>query len=275
MSEPISIVVTTKNEEGVIDRLLKSIKVQSYKNIEIVVVDNYSSDSTRDIAKEYTDKVFLKGPERSAQRNYGAKKAKGKYLFFLDADMQLTKSVVKECLRVTERDKKIGALVVPEVPVAKTFWEMVKAHERFFYNLEGDVVTDAARFYRREVFEKLKGFDETITGPEDWDLTDRVRKKGYKIARVSSKIYHYERISSLFSLIGKKYYYGLKAHRYLKKQKVKVISPKTIYFLRPIFYKHWKRLVSKPILSLSMFILFFLEILAGGAGYLVGKMKHL
>ncbi|MCH7730856.1 glycosyltransferase [Patescibacteria group bacterium] len=275
MSEPISIIVTTKNEEGVIERLLKSVKAQTYKNIEIVVVDNYSSDSTRDIAKKYTDKVFLEGPERSAQRNYGARKSKGRFLLFLDADMKLSPKVVEECVKVVNQDKKIAGVVILEESIASNFWEKVKAYERSFYNLEGDEVTDAARFFKSEVFEKLKGFDETITGPEDWDLTDRVKKKGYEIARVSSKIYHYEKITSLFSLVKKKYYYGLKAHRYLKKQKVKVISPKTIYFLRPIFYKHWKRLISKPILSLAMFTMFFLEMFVGGVGYLVGKIKNI
>ena len=56
-----------------IDACLRSIQNQSYfiESLEIIVVDNNSSDKTRDIARRYTDKIFIKGPERSAQRNYG------------------------------------------------------------------------------------------------------------------------------------------------------------------------------------------------------------
>jgi len=65
----------------VIEDLLKSIKKQSYSPIETIIVDNSSIDKTVEIAKKYTKYVFTKGPERSSQRNYGAKKAKGKYLY--------------------------------------------------------------------------------------------------------------------------------------------------------------------------------------------------
>jgi len=68
MQKPrVSIIVTTKNEEEVIGRLLKSIKNQTYQNIEMVVVDNGSIDATRTISKKYTKKVYIYGPERSAQ----------------------------------------------------------------------------------------------------------------------------------------------------------------------------------------------------------------
>lgn len=72
----VSVIVTTKNEEGHITNCLKNIKAQTYPQdkIEIIVVDNNSSDKTKEIAKEYTDKVYNCGPERSAQRNFGVRK---------------------------------------------------------------------------------------------------------------------------------------------------------------------------------------------------------
>ena len=85
----VSIIITTKNEQDVIKDLLKSIKGQTYKNIEIVVVDNNSTDKTKEIAGRYTKLVFNKGPERSAQRNYGVEKCTGSFVVILDADMQL------------------------------------------------------------------------------------------------------------------------------------------------------------------------------------------
>lgn len=271
----VSVIITTKNEAEVIDNLIQSLKRQTYKDLEIILIDNNSKDNTVRIAKKLGVKIYNFGPERSAQRNFGANKANGKFLFFLDADMKLSQAVVEECVKMCVSDKKIGALFVPEISVASNFWEKVKAFERSFYNEEGDNITDAARFFRRESFEKSGGYDETITGPEDWELTGRIKTFGYKTGRVRSVIHHYERINSLFSLVKKKFYYGLRSYRYLSKQDVPAISPKTIYFLRPVFYKHFDKIIAHPILSIGMFIMLTMELFAGGSGYLIGKVKKL
>ncbi|MCL4416674.1 MAG: glycosyltransferase [Actinobacteria bacterium] len=271
----VSVIITTKNEAEVIDNLIQSLKRQTYKDLEIILIDNNSKDNTVRIAKKLGVKIYNFGPERSAQRNFGANKANGKFLFFLDADMKLSQAVVEECVKMCVSDKKIGALFVPEISVASNFWEKVKAFERSFYNEEGDNITDAARFFRRESFEKSGGYDETITGPEDWELTGRIKTFGYKTGRVRSVIHHYERINSLFSLVKKKFYYGLRSYRYLSKQDVPAISPKTIYFLRPVFYKHFDKIIAHPILSIGMFIMLTMELFAGGSGYLIGKAKKL
>jgi len=271
----VSVIITTKNEEDRIARLINSIIRQMYKNKEIILIDNNSTDKTVDTAKKFGINVYNFGPERSAQRNYGAKIAKGKYLLFLDADMELTKNVVKECVEIINTSPAVGAISIPEESIASTFWEKVKAFERSFYNLEGDPATDAARFFSKKAFEKCGGYDTNITGPEDWDLRDTILKSGYKIARINALIYHYERIKSLLDLLRKKFYYGLKSHRYLSKQKVSLVSAETIYFLRPVFYKNTDRLITHPVLSIGMIMVLFLEFFAGGLGYLVGKFKKL
>lgn len=266
----VSVIITTKDEEVAIKSLLQSIKKQSYGNIEIILIDNNSTDKTKEIAKSLGSKVYSFGPERSAQRNYGAKIAKGKYLFFLDADMQLTKNIVKECV---ENSKGIGGIIIPEVSVAIRFWEKVKAFERTFYNIDGGYLIEAARFFNKKIFENMKGYDETITGPEDWDLTERIEKSGFKIGRIKKNIYHKEKIPSIATLLRKKYYYALSAHTYLSKHKVSVFNSKTVYFFRPVFYKNWKKILKYPILSSSLFILLFLEQIAGGFGYIRGRIK--
>lgn len=276
MNRLVSLIITTKNEEKVLGKLLKSIKKQTYKNYEIILVDNNSTDNTENVAKMMVVKIFNFGPERSAQRNFGAKKVKGEYLLFLDADMELARNVVKECMEMMQKDSKVGALVIPEQSIAKTFWEKVKAFERSFYNQQkGDFITDAARFFRRSIFVSIGGYDENITGPEDWDITDRVRSSGFTIGRIKARIYHHERIPSLFSLLKKKFYYGLKAHIYIEKQKIPFLNPKTVYFLRPVFYGKFDKIISHPILSLGMFIMLSMELLAGGLGYFLGRIKRL
>lgn len=271
----VSVIITTKNEEDRIARLINSILKQTYQNREIILVDNNSTDKTIEIAKKLGAKIYNFGPERSAQRNYGAEKSSGNYLLFLDADMELSPNVLKECIQMCEYDQNIGGIIIPEESKAGNFWERVKAFERSFYNKQGDEATDAARFFKKEAFRKSGGFDETITGPEDWDLTDSLKKKGYKTGRIKAVIYHYEKINSLLSLAYKKFYYALRSYRYLSKQNVPVVSQKTIYFLRPVFYKNIDKIISHPILATGMVVMLTLELLAGGLGYLVGKVKKL
>ncbi len=271
----VSVIVTSKNEEDVIGRLITSIKNQSYRKIEIILVDNYSKDKTIEKARGMGVKVLNFGPERSAQRNFGAKNAKGNYFLFVDADMELSKDVVKECVNVCEKKSDIGCVVIPEESKGRNYWEKVKAFERSFYNEEGDNVTDAARYFTRKAFLKAGGYDEAITGPEDWDLSESIRKLGFNIERITSVIYHYERINSPLNLARKKYYYALKSHRYLSKQKISLFSTKTIYFLRPVFYRHFDRILTHPVLSLGMFLMLSIELVGGGLGYITGRIKKL
>lgn len=272
----VSVIITCKNEADVIGKLLESVMKQTYKSTEVILVDNHSTDDTLKIAGRFKKvKILNKGPERSAQRNYGAKVSKGEYLLFLDADMKLSPDVIKECVAAAEISGKIGSVIIPEQSVAYTFWEKVKAFERSFYNAKGDSITDAARFFLRSAFEKAGGYDETITGPEDWDLPETVRELGYKDGRISEKIYHRERATSLFVLFKKKFYYGLYAHKYLEKHNIPIISPKTVYFLRPLFYKSWRRLIAHPMLAFGMVVMLLTQTTGGGLGYLIGRISNI
>ena len=271
----VSVIITTKNEELVIGRLIKSVKNQSYKHKEIILIDNNSTDQTVKIAKRLGVKVANKGPERSAQRNFGAKIAKGSYLLFVDADMELSKNVIEECTKVGSLEKNLGGVAIPEKSKASNFWGSVKGFERSIYNEKGDPITDAARFFPKNVFEKAGGYDEEITGPEDWDLPEVINKLGYKIIRINALIYHYERISNPFDLAKKKFYYAKSSYKYLEKHNISPISPKTIYFLRPIFYKNWKKILFNPKLSIPMFLMLSAELIGGGLGYLIGRIRKL
>ncbi len=268
----VSVIIPTHNESAVIDRNLKALKIQKYPRVEIIVVDDGSTDNTVAIARKLSTRVFARThAERSVQRNFGAGKASGKYLFFLDADMEVQSTVINDCVKLMEANLAIGAIAIPERPIATNYWEKVKALERSFYSDFGDPATDAARFFSKNLFKKAGGYDETITGPEDWDLPETIVGMGFKIGRVSSRIRHYERIPSLIGLVKKKYYYGLTSHRYFKKHQLSVVGPKTIYFLRPIFYKNWRRLANNPTLTVGMFIVLTLEQIFGTLGYLKGR----
>ncbi len=155
----VSIIVPTKNSSSTLEDCLRSIKTQTYKNIEVIVVDNFSTDNTPDIAKKYADKFFQVGPERSAQRNFGVKNSTGKYVAIIDSDMELSESVTIECLNEMQK-KNVVAVVIPEESFGTTFWANVKKLERSYY--VGINFMEAARFYEKAIYEKLGGYDEGL-----------------------------------------------------------------------------------------------------------------
>jgi len=181
----ISIIITTKNEEKNIGNCLESIKAQKYpqEKIEVIVVDNNSSDRTKEIAKKYTKNVYNFGPERSAQRNFGIKKAKGEYVMYLDADMILSSTIIEEVIKKFQNSSiqysisniPLVALYIPEIVLGNSFWSKVRRFERSFY--DGTVI-DCVRVVRKDIFEKVGGFDLSMTGPEDWDFDKKVRQQG-------------------------------------------------------------------------------------------------
>ncbi len=269
----ISIIITTKNSASTLEKLLQSIKEQQYKYYEIIVVDNNSTDDTKKIARKFTRQVFNKGPERSVQRNYGVEKSSGNYLLILDSDMVLTPDVLEDCVNTVsdKHHKRIGEIIIPEKSFGLGFWAKTKAFEREIN--EGERYFEAARFFPKDIFEEFSGYDVNLTGPEDWDLPQRIAKK-YKVARIKSLILHNEGRPTLIKLAKRKYYYGLSVDKYLKKQKMSVINPRTIYFLRPAFYKNWKKLLKHPILSVGTIIMLVVESIGGGWGYIQGKVGY-
>lgn len=268
----VSVIVTTKNEEQYLETCLDSIKAQSYKHIEIIVVDNHSSDQTKAIARRYTRSVFEAGLERSAQRNFGAKKAKGEFLLFIDADMILTPTVVEECLHAikqqTTKNKKLHALVIPEKSVGVGFWVACKALERSCY--EGVDWMEAARYYRSSTFRLLKGYDEKLTGPEDFEFAQRLRANfgDGSTGRIRSYILHDEGNLTLPNLLGKKFYYGKRMDRYSKlSESKKYFNKQSNIFARyGLFLRHPEKFLRDPIHFVGVFIMKTLEMFALGFG---------
>jgi len=267
----VSVIVPTKNSSRTLEKCLKSIKNQTYKNIEIIVVDNNSTDNTKEIAKRYTDKVFNVGPERTAQKNFGIKVANGKYLLFIDSDMYLEENVIKECVEICEKNKKIGGVCIPVRDIGKSFWVKVISFERELY--KGSGIIEAARFLRKDLVEKVGGFDEDVVFFEEFTVPQKIEKLGFKTKeRCDSYVIHDFYDFSLFKYLKKKFYYGKSAWKYVEKYKdygSKQISPIERFGL---FFKN-KKFYSKPLLALGVLTLKSLEYMSAGLGFLVGKVR--
>lgn len=252
----ISVIITTRNEQKYIQNCLDSVKKQTYpaENIEIIVVDNNSIDGTKDIAREYTDKIYNCGPERSAQRNLGGEQAAGKYVIYLDADMILSEEVIEECVKKCEQDNCI-ALYIPEKIIGEGFWIKVRDFERSFY--DGTCI-DAIRFIHRDKFLERGGFDEQLTGPEDWDFDRRIREAG-KVGIVKSPLYHNENFFNITEYLRKKSYYSKSFDGYIEKwgRDNRIIKKQLGGWYRyfGVFVENgkWKKLLRHPVLTAGMY----------------------
>lgn len=237
----VSIIIPTLNEEKVLGKCLQTVKNYAPET-EIIVVDNFSTDKTSVIARNYTKLVFSHGPERSAQRNFGAKKATGTHLLFLDADMRLTKNVLSEALSLVQKGKFIIAL--PELAVGTTFWEKSIALERNLYYQEK--LLAAARLYPRYIFNKLGGFNEELFAGEDWDLSSRAEKKGYQLVFTHNPVIHSERVTSLKDFLRIKYYYIQNISRYAAIRPQQFATQSSFKNRISIYIHHWPKLLADP-----------------------------
>lgn len=213
MSPDVSFVIPTRDAARTIDACLRSLREQTAASVEIVVVDNGSADDTVARASRYADRVLRAGPERSAQRNAGARAANGDVLVFVDADMVLEPGVARACVDMLAADPTLGALVVPERSFGRGFLARCRALEKQLYF--GDERVEAARAFRRTGFERVGGYDESIVAFEDWDLADRVRSSGHRVGRITDGIWHDDGRVSVVAQFRKKRYYGRRSGTYL------------------------------------------------------------
>jgi glycosyltransferase involved in cell wall biosynthesis len=277
MNKPlVSIIVPTYNSDSYVEPCLKSICEQSYQHIELIVVDNNSSDKTKEIARQYTNHLYDWGPERSAQRNYGVKQSQGEYVLIIDSDMVLSKHVVKSCVETMLENHSLKTLIIPEESFGEGFWAQCKKLERSFYS--GLDWQEGTRFFERRVYDELGGYDEEQTGSEDYDLPNRLEYRYGKtsIARIKDIIYHNERRISLVNLCRKKFYYAATLHTYIKKVENRDRLLKQTSFIRRywLFLSHPVKLFKNPLLGLGMLFMKTCEIVSGVAGYIEGKFTE-
>src|SRR3989338_731915 len=264
----ISCIINTKNEEANIASCLESITKQSLQNFEIIVVDNNSTDRTKEISHQFTDKVYNKGPERSPQRNFGAKISKGNWLLFIDADMVLEKGILESCLTLVKKDPEIKAVVIPERSYGIGFWAKVKSFEKSLYLFDQHI--EAPRFFDKEVFLSIGGYNEKLIASEDWNLADRLGQNATKVGRISTFINHNEGRISLLSSFRKKFYYGTNIKYYFQAS----LSPKRYTIFRQSYIRNWKKFVLQPHLGLGFLVLKTFETLGGFLGFVSSLTKQ-
>jgi arabinofuranan 3-O-arabinosyltransferase len=156
------------------------------------------------------------------------------------------------------------AAIIPEQTVGTDFWARCRALERSCYT--GDDLIEAARFFRREAFKSVGGFDEQLVAGEDWDLSIRTAGR-VSLPRISSVIYHDETGLTLRERLSKKRYYANSMMAYWRKHKRSGLRQANV-ILRPALLRNWRKLKREPLLLSGILVLKTLELLASVAGVL-------
>ncbi|GIJ46570.1 glycosyl transferase family 2 [Virgisporangium aliadipatigenens] len=242
----VSFVVPTRNSARTLDACLGSLRAQTHEDVEIVVVDNASSDGTDRIARRYADKFADRGPERSAQRNHGMRIGSGDVVVFIDSDMVLEPHLAHSIVDAFRREPDVDALVIPERSFGDGFLVRCRVMEKDLY--VGDPGVEAPRAFRRDVIEALGGWNEELTAAEDWDLADRTAASGARVGRVNAWIWHDEGHIALRTTFRKKRYYGRWIDRYMRMQKGRA----TRKFTRTALLRDPLRLIRHPVLTAGM-----------------------
>ena len=292
----LSAVITTRNEEANIANCIHAFDAVR-EAVEIIVVDNASTDATKRIAADLGATVLDKGPERSAQRNLGWRTATADWVVVLDADMILPEETIEEILGIAgngenirqktedegkERETEDGrrglmskvlsplAYWIPEIRTGSGIRVKARNFERSFY--DGTCI-DALRLFHKSLLEKTGGYDENlIAGPEDWELDIRVLATGASCAVLKNHLIHNEKQLTLKRMLEKKAYYTKSMATYQAKWKDHPALKKQFglyYRFLGVFVENgkWKKLLRHPILAIVMYF----ERFAVGLTYLLNR----
>ncbi len=199
MNELVSVIMPTYNRGYIIENAIDSILNQSYSNIELIIVDDCSSDNTEEVIKKYNNErlVYYKLDTNSganAARNFGIEKSKGKYITFQDSDDTSEKNRISEQINCMINNnvfwtfssfKRINnkkSTIVPKAHIASD-----NILDKLLYR---NFITTQCILGKREIFENIK-FDTKLPRFQDWDLAIRLasKYKCYHLDKVLNNVY--------------------------------------------------------------------------------------
>lgn len=208
MNKKLSVIIVAFNSETFIKKCLELVLKNNPEDSEVIVIDNKSTDNTKEVIKGFTPKVrFIESDKNlgfGKAVNLAAGQAQGKYLFLLNPDAFLKKPMIGELIDFYENTPNVGIVfpklitldgrVQPSVRKLPTIWGAIKEfifsiqHEYTQYTpnqnipVEIEAAYGAAALITKDLFLKLGGFDEKFfMYYEDVDLCRRIRNLGFKV----------------------------------------------------------------------------------------------
>jgi glycosyltransferase involved in cell wall biosynthesis len=252
----LSLVIPVYNRPEEVNELLQSLSKQTFKDFEVIIVEDGSDKKCDKIVNEYKDFLSLSyfykentGPGLS--RNFGSDKAKGTYIIFLDSDCVIPEKYIQTVQEYLEKDF-VDSFGGPDKAL-ETFSTLQKAIN---YGMTSFLTTGGIRGgekslekfhprsfnmgYSKEVYEKTKGFSKMRFG-EDIDMSIRIIKNGFRTALIKDAYVFHKRRSNLRQFFKQVHNSGIARINLFKKHPE---SLKIVHFFPSLFT-----------LSLPLFIL--------------------
>lgn len=239
----VSVIIPTYNRAKYICEAINSLLNQTYKDYEIIVIDDGSTDNTKEIISGYKERILYiyqdnLGP--AAARNRGIKIARGEYVSFLDSD---------DTFLPEKLESQVGFLDNnPSTSAVHTWWYYTDSNGKTLpfkgrrsYNknirvenmLIGKVSLNLCAFmFRKSCFNDDNLFDETLCGGEDWDLWLRLAEQGHKFYCIPKVLVAYRmHKDNMVSNIDKMFNEGLRwREKYFNKYAcLERVKKKTFY----------------------------------------------
>lgn len=251
----VSVVIPTYNASNFLIRAIQSVVNQTYKNWELIIVDDGSTDHTRQIVEEFQKKdsrikyFFQNNKGQGAARNLGIKIANGAYIAFLDSDDEFYENKLERVMSYFVKDKNIAfiysdASIIGDNLYQKRRSEVVTPYSGKIYIklLFNNFITTSTVVVKKEVLKNCGLFDESdlLRNFEDYDLWLRIAKK-YKIEYIPEVLTKYYFVPKMTSWKKKQRAYKAMIYIYYKNLKIANAYEKIIvmyklgeYFLKLI-----------------------------------------
>lgn len=198
MNDLISCIITTYNRKSTIKRAIDSVLNQTYKNIELIIVDDASTDGTLEYVEQLYDDderiVYILNDNNtgvSEARNIGINAAKGNWIAINDSDDEwLPQKLEKQAALIDDNDPEIGLIYCQwkvffqdgrsfEFPTKDTP-DWFKSGKIFLFLLHSTLVSTQTLLFRKDYFYEVGGFDKTVKAAVDWEFCTRLAYK-YKL----------------------------------------------------------------------------------------------
>lgn len=195
-SQPlVTVVIPTYNREAVVLRAVESALQQTYRNIEILVVDDGSTDHTVQALSVFQTRIQIlrqTNQGASAARNRAIVEARGKYVAFLDSDDEWLPTKLERQIALLESRPDLSFVACLSKNERKTYAEYDSQDSHFLKFIRQPFTSNVTRYVvRRECFEQHGLFDTSINGPEDLEMWLRLLKNGCRFGYVAEPLVIY------------------------------------------------------------------------------------
>ncbi len=195
MKDKVSIIIPVHNSGHFLEETVASVEKQSYANIELIIVDNCSTDEfTLGVLKKLSRNYQLVSSTEkglSAARNDGIREATGKYILPLDSDDIIQASFVEKCVQKFEEDPSVTLVRTQIELFGKKSGTIVFATYSFSTLLARNLMV-ATSMFKKEDWTQVGGYDTALnTCFEDWEFWINLLKDDGKVATVDEPLFKY------------------------------------------------------------------------------------